>query len=181
MDSRAVNKLVLIGFMGTGKSSVSRELSEQLGWARMDSDDEIVLREQRTIADIFSSDGEQRFRDIESEAISDILHREEPAVVATGGGAVLRERNRALMLEKSFVVALAADADSIIARVSQDEERPLLQGDAGARVHALLEQRRGAYDFAHATIDTTGMSVKDVARDILQRLHDAFETGKSIE
>lgn len=170
-----VNKLVLVGFMGTGKSSVGRELSEQLGWVRFDSDVEIVRREGRTIADIFSSDGEDRFREIESEVIRELLHREEPAVVATGGGAVLRECNREIMLANSLVVALTADAESIIDRVSQDEERPLLQGDARTRVYKLLEQRKGAYDFAHVVIDTTGLSVKDVARHITQYMNEAKE------
>eukprot|EP01137_Pigoraptor_chileana_P028652 Opistho-2@12813 len=71
------------------------------------------------------------------------------------------------MLEKSLVVALMADAESIIARVSKDEERPLLQGDARERVYKLLEQRRGAYDFAHLATDTTGLSVQDVAERII--------------
>jgi shikimate kinase len=162
-----VNKLVLVGFMGTGKSSVSRELSARLGWARLDSDEEIVKRAGQSISDIFATDGEGRFRDLESEAIADLLNKEQPGIIATGGGAVLRESNRSIMLEKSLVVALMADAESIIARVSKDEERPLLQGDARERVYKLLEQRRGAYDFAHLAIDTTGLSVQDVAERII--------------
>lgn len=169
------NKLVLIGFMGTGKSSVSRELSAQLGWPRIDSDEDIVRRAGKSIADIFAHEGESRFRDIESDCLSDILLQSEPAIVATGGGAVLRESNREAMLAGSFVVALTADAESIIARVSQDEGRPLLQGDARERVYKLLEQRKGLYDFAHLIIDTTGLSVKDVAGRIINHMNEAKE------
>jgi shikimate kinase len=169
------NKLVLIGFMGTGKSSVSRELSGQLGWTRIDSDEDIVRRAGKSIADIFAHDGEQRFRDFESDCLRDILLQADPAIIATGGGAVLREGNRQAMLDHSFVVALTAEAESIIARVSQDEERPLLQGDARERVYKLLEQRKGLYDFAHLIIDTTGLSVKDVAGRIINHMNEAKE------
>ncbi|MHA6484637.1 shikimate kinase [Paenibacillus sp. strain BS8-2] len=169
------NKLVLIGFMGTGKSSVSRALSEQLGWERADSDDDIVRRAGKSIPDIFAGEGEQHFRDMESACLRDLLQRAEPAVIATGGGAVLRESNRETMLAHSLVVALTADPESIITRVSQDEGRPLLQGDARERVYQLLEQRKGLYDFAHLIIDTTGLSVKDVSSRIIKHMNESKE------
>lgn len=169
MMSATKNKLVLIGFMGTGKSSVSRLLAERLGWLRVDADEEIVRREGRSIADIFSRDGEEAFRAIESQVLRSLLANRAAAVVATGGGAVLKKDNRHAMLEHGFVVALKAAPEVIIARVSRDEGRPLLQGNAEARVHALLAQRAHAYDFAHLSIDTTDLTVDEVVEHILRQ------------
>ncbi|MEK3884460.1 shikimate kinase [Paenibacillus sp. PL2-23] len=170
MDSQAIrDKLVLIGFMGTGKSSVSRLLSERLGYARVDADEEIERAEGRTISSIFQSDGEEAFRDIESRVLTALLARKEPMVLATGGGAVLREGNRDAMLHGGFVVSLQCSAEQIIDRVMSDTARPLLQGDVESRVRTLLKQRQGIYDFAHLTIDTTELSVEEVATIIINQ------------
>ncbi|MCR2804871.1 shikimate kinase [Paenibacillus soyae] len=167
------DKLILIGFMGTGKSSVSRLLADKLGWLRLDADEEIERAEGRTIPEIFASDGEEAFRAIESRVLAGLINRKEPIVIATGGGAVLREENREAMLGGGFVVALACSAERIIARVKADTERPLLQGDVESRVHALLEQRKGIYDFAHFSIDTTELTVEQVVENVLRewKLH----------
>jgi shikimate kinase len=170
MESTATNKLVLVGFMGTGKSSVCSLLSERLGWSRKDADEEIVASEGRSIADIFASDGEDAFRDIEAHTLSRLLMEPEPAVIATGGGAVLRKHNCVTMLENGFVVALTADPETIIARVMGDKGRPLLQGDVETRVRTLMQQRRNAYDFAHLHLDTTSLSTEEVANLIMKAL-----------
>ncbi|MFD1955118.1 shikimate kinase [Paenibacillus thailandensis] len=162
------NKIVLVGFMGTGKSTVSRLLADELGWLRIDTDDEIVEREGRPIAAIFAEAGEESFRRIESEVIESVMNAPGPAVVATGGGAPLAERNRQAMLARGYVVALKADASHIIARVQADPARPLLAGDAENRVPLLLEQRRSVYDFAHSIIDTTSMTAEEVAAAIME-------------
>lgn len=155
--------IVLVGFMGTGKSTVSELLAERLSCAAVDIDAVIVEREGMPIPEIFASKGEAAFRAAESEALDDVLRRKELQVIATGGGAVLAERNRELMLESGFVVNLHASAELIISRVSQDSSRPLLQGDVSGRVHKLLEERKHAYDFAHCTIDTDNMTPSQVA------------------
>ncbi|WP_169083197.1 shikimate kinase [Paenibacillus sp. PL91] len=167
MERLPLKKLVLIGFMGTGKSTVSKLLAEKLGWKRVDGDEEIERLENRLISDIFAADGEAGFRVIETNVLETILASEESSVIATGGGAVLSEINRELMLSKGFVVALKASPEQIIARVKTDTARPLLQGDAEERVNLLLEQRKHAYDFAHLTIDTTNMSAEEVVAAIL--------------
>ncbi|CAM3955230.1 shikimate kinase [Paenibacillus alkaliterrae] len=166
MERQQLNKLVLIGFMGTGKSTVSMLLSDKLGWKRVDGDEEIERIEGRRISDIFACDGEAAFRKIETKVLEALLSDEEPAVIATGGGAVLSEYNRELMLKESYVVALKASPDKIIARVLSDTARPLLQGDAAERVYVLLEQRKNAYDFAHFTVDTTMMTADEVVAAI---------------
>jgi shikimate kinase len=167
MDRQPLKKLVLIGFMGTGKSTVSKLLAEKLGWNRIDGDEEIERLEDRLISDIFAVDGEAGFRIIETKVLDSILASEECSVIATGGGAVLSEVNRELMLSKGFVVALKASSEQIIARVINDTARPLLEGNAVERVNLLLEQRKHAYDFAHLTIDTTDMSAEEVVDAIL--------------
>ncbi|MFD0587965.1 shikimate kinase [Paenibacillus sp. GCM10027627] len=168
MESEMRDKLILIGFMGTGKSSVSRGLAERLGWERVDVDEEIEKAEGRTIASIFSDAGEEAFRTIESSMLRTIAEDDRPAVVATGGGAVLSSENRDCMKTNGFVVALQASPEMIISRVMTDSSRPLLAGGVSERVHRLLEERRGAYDFAHYSIDTTELSVDDVVSAILR-------------
>jgi len=164
-----LNKIVLVGFMGTGKSTVSRLLAERLGWQRIDSDEEIERRSGKTIPELFAEGGEDYFRDVETAVLEALMALEQPAVIATGGGAVLRETNRACMLNSSFVVALKADEAHIIARVGNDPSRPLLQGDAAANVRRLLDARRTAYDFATLSIDTTGLTPNEVCSAIIEQ------------
>jgi len=163
--------IIIVGFMGTGKSTVSRLLSERLGWERLDTDEEIVKAAGKSIPQIFADDGETEFRDRESRALTEALSGERK-IVATGGGAVLREINRLQMLERGWVVALTADKESLIRRVTSAAAgaRPLLAGDAEARVTQLLESRRHAYDFAHLKVDTSDRSPEEVAEVLLQRL-----------
>ncbi|MFC5532289.1 shikimate kinase [Cohnella yongneupensis] len=170
MDGLGTSRnIVIVGFMGTGKSTVSRLLSERLGWERIDTDEEIERRSGLTIPQLFAEEGEEGFRDWESRVLEDVLAGSRK-VVATGGGAVLRERNRRAMLAGGWVVSLTADRDSLIHRVTSSAAagtRPLLEGDAEAKVTALLQSRRHAYDFAQATIDTSRLSPTDVAQMML--------------
>ncbi|TFE31885.1 shikimate kinase [Cohnella luojiensis] len=158
--------------MGTGKSTVSRLLSERLGWESKDTDEEIERLAGRTIKQMFSEDGEQAFRDWESRVLEDVLVRGKQ-VVATGGGAVLRESNRRAMMSGGWVIALTADKMSLIRRVTSAVAagtRPLLEGDAEDRVRVLLETRRNAYDFAHAMVDTSNRSPAEVAEMLMRWL-----------
>ncbi len=166
--------IILVGFMGTGKSTVSRLLSERLSWESLDTDEEIVRMAGKPIPQIFAEDGEPAFRDWESEAVREALNGER-RIVATGGGAVLREMNRQRMREGGWVVALTADKACLIRRVTAAAgSRPLLAGDAEARVTQLLETRRHAYDFAHAKVDTTDLSPEGVAEALLQGLPEGW-------
>lgn len=159
--------MILVGFMGTGKSTVAKLLSERLGWSLIDLDQEIERKQGRRIADIFESEGEEYFRRAETEALRDALQRPECAVIATGGGAVLAEENRSMMLGGGFVAALAASEERIVERVMHDSARPLLRGDVAGNVRSLLERRRGAYDFAHVRVDTDRLDACGVADYIL--------------
>ncbi|ULL17463.1 shikimate kinase [Paenibacillus sp. H1-7] len=160
------SNIVLIGFMGTGKTSVGKVLSERLGWHFANTDDEIEARQGVTISEMFATIGEAGFRQVESEVIRASLERTNQ-IVATGGGAVLSEQNRRVMQEKGYVVALTADAKTIIDRVSQDQNRPLVQGNVEERVHTLLEVRKHAYDFADLKIDTSALTLEEIADKII--------------
>lgn len=161
-----VKNIVLVGMMGTGKSTVGAYLTAKAGLRLVDLDRMIVEEAGLTIPEIFAGKGEAFFRELESSLLRKVLG-ESGIVLATGGGVVLREENRRAMLESGLVIALKATAEEIIARVGEDENRPLLAGGAKERIALLLEERREAYDFAHHTIDTTGKNVDQVAAEIL--------------
>lgn len=152
--------------MGTGKSTVGKLLSRKLGWEFADTDHVIEETQGKTIPDIFAAHGEAYFRQVESDILRQVLSGKR-AVVATGGGAVLSVENRRLMREHGFVAALIADAKTIVNRVGQDRNRPLLQGNTEQKVLKLLDERKHAYDFADVTIDTSLLDSEEVARRIL--------------
>ncbi|WP_028549395.1 shikimate kinase [Paenibacillus sp. UNC451MF] len=160
------SNIVLIGFMGTGKSTVGHALAARLGWQFVNTDDVIEEQQGMSISDMFAKLGEPVFRQVESEVIQASLDGIS-SIVATGGGAVLAEQNRNVMKENGYVVALTANAETIIERVSQDQNRPLVQGDVAERVHTLLEVRKHAYDFADRTIDTSELTVEEIVNLIV--------------
>lgn len=157
--------------MGTGKSSVSRLLADRLGFERVDLDEAIERRESCSISELFANRGEAAFREMESEVLAELLSRKKRQIIATGGGAVLKESNQHMMLSRGWVVALTADAEQIIARVHADTSRPLLKGDVRGRVMELLETRKHAYDFADLKLDTSRLGVSEVAERIVAAWH----------
>jgi shikimate kinase len=159
--------VILVGFMGTGKSTVGKLLAKRLGWNFTDMDEWIENEQRMPIRELFRLHGESYFRALESKALSALLASDKH-IVATGGGAVLAEENRSCMLENGLVIALTANPDTIISRVSRDQNRPLLHGNLEDRVHTLLEQRKDAYEFAQVTIDTTHLNIDQIVDHILQ-------------
>jgi shikimate kinase len=155
------HNIILIGFAGSGKSTVGKALAARLGWQFVDTDQQIEERQGMSISDIFRLRGEAAFREAESEAI-DLALQGKHQVISTGGGAVLAERNRNRMKQDGFVIALTASMETIIARVRLDQTRPLVQGNVEQKVKALMESRKHAYDFADITIDTTDLSVEQI-------------------
>jgi shikimate kinase len=163
--------IVLIGFSTTGKSTVARLVAQRSGWMAVDIDELIVARTGRTIPDIFERDGEVAFRDLEAAALAEALAGER-RVVATGGGAVLRQDNRALMKARGWVVLLEARPETILARLqvaAASEPRPLLAGDDPlVRITALKAARQPLYDaLADLTIHTDGRTTAQVAAAVL--------------
>lgn len=165
-----VHNVVLVGFMGTGKSTVASLLAERLGWSKVDLDTSIEDAESATIPQLFADKGEPYFRRAETNALIRELEGRKGQVVATGGGAVMAEQNRDIMLGNGLVVALTASMETILERVQNDLNRPLLRGNAAASVPELLEKRKHAYDFAHLRIDTTGKSPQSIADEIAEQV-----------
>ncbi|QQE72927.1 shikimate kinase [Brevibacillus composti] len=161
------NNLILVGFMGTGKTTVGAALAAELGMRHRDLDETIVNRAGSTIPAIFAEKGEAFFRDLESELLAELLG-EEGQVLTTGGGAVLRKENVACMLAGGTVIALSAAEEELIRRLESDQQRPLLAGGVAERVRTLLKERKDAYSFAPVQVDTTGKTVGEIVAEIRQ-------------
>jgi shikimate kinase len=167
--------IFLIGYRGTGKTTVGRLVAERLGCESIDTDDEIERRAGKSIATIFADDGEAAFRELEAAVLSD-LSRHTRLVVASGGGAVLRESTRDAMRAAGPVAWLTASVDTIAARLAADagtgNRRPNLTATGGrAEIEALLAERTPIYQAcATFVVDTEGKSPAEVADDVIARL-----------
>ncbi len=162
---------MLIGFMGTGKSSVGRRLEQAIGCRRFDIDQMITKSLGMPIEQIFSALGEARFRAEESVALQS-LNPETRAIIVTGGGIVLRPENAARLRELGTVVCLTADLPTLLARLARRSDRPLLRTENRAEtVQALLREREPFYrEAADLTIDTSSLSHDEVAQSIQDSL-----------
>ena len=166
-----VRAVVLVGFMGAGKSSVGAALSRRLGWPFEDLDERIQAREQRSIEQIFRQSGEAVFRRLEHAALRSLVEEGASAkVVALGGGAFAQANNAALLEEAGWsTIFLDAPVDELFRRCQQQQlERPL-RGDA-KEFHRLYEDRRPCYLRAGFRIETAGKNVEDVAAEAIARL-----------
>lgn len=167
--------ITLIGYRGSGKSSVARLLATSLNLAWIDSDDVIEERAGRSIRDIFAQDGEAEFRRLEQAVIKELTNRSS-LIIAAGGGAILREENRTCMKAAGPVVWLQASVDRLAERILQDEttdeRRPSLTGQTVSdEIEAVLTSRLPQYqDAATLTVDTDGLSLEQVAADIRHKL-----------
>jgi len=167
--------LFLIGYRGTGKTTVAEQLGTRLGWTWVDADAEIERRAGKPIAEIFAADGEECFRDLEMRVIAD-LAQQDRAVVAAGGGAVGRAENRAAMRRGGRVVWLTAAVETILRRIQHDPStalrRPNLTAAGGeAEVRTLLAQREPLYrETADFEVATEGKTPAEIAREICELL-----------
>jgi shikimate kinase len=165
-------RVVLIGPMGAGKSTVARILAAAWHVGVRDTDVDIERTEGRSVSDIFVDSGEPYFRELEAKAVADALATHD-GVLALGGGAVLDPTTRALLAEHRVVFLRVGLADAV-KRVGLGTSRPLLLGNVRARVKALLDERNPIYEaVADLTVDTAGRSAHEVAREIRQHLEAA--------
>lgn len=158
--------IVLVGFMGTGKTSVGRRLASQLRMRYVDTDDIIERDNERRISSIFEEDGEAAFRELESEAVRKVsaFHN---SVISTGGGVVLKEANLTALKENGVVFCLTATAEEIYRRVRHQSHRPLLQTpDPLAKIQSMLEERHSYYLEADYMVRTTGRSFGEIIAHI---------------
>ncbi len=164
-------KIVLVGPMGAGKSTIGRLLSKQLQLPFKDSDTVIEERSGADIPWIFDVEGEDGFRQRETAVLKDLMH-EASLVLATGGGIVLRPENRELLEKADVVIYLSADAEHLVSRTEKDKKRPLLQvPNPKQKILDLLEERDPLYrEVATRIVTTDTRSPKIVAKEIAAKL-----------
>ena len=167
------SNVVLIGFMGTGKTSIGKILATRLGCAFIDLDHKIESDNKMTIPNIFKKYGEAHFRELERKAVQEVSERR-GIVIATGGGTVKNSENMRLLRENGVVICLKADVDEILYRTEHRGDRPVLdnqhktEGDRRAAIEKLLEERREYYEQADYTVDTTKWSPLQITEDICE-------------
>ena len=164
---------MLIGFMGTGKSLVGKILERQTGFRRFDTDEIISQKLKMPINAIFSTQGEESFREFETETLRS-LSMEEPAIIVTGGGTVLRPENVDLLRQLGTVVWLDADEATLRARIHRLSDRPLLRtANPEASLSELLEARKPRYNIAaDLRVDTAKNNPEQIAELILKNIRD---------
>lgn len=157
----------LIGMMGSGKSTVGRQLGERLGWEWLDLDEFIAQQVGTSITGFWADRGEEAFRSIEVEAVRTVAS-EANSVVATGGGVIMREANVVMMRSSGFVVWLQATPDTLVRRIGSGASRPLLhEGERLATLTELLEEREAAYEAAaHVIVATDDLPIGAVVERI---------------
>lgn len=169
-----MKNVILIGFMGCGKTTVGLKLSYRLRRAIIDTDREIEREEKRTIADIFATDGEVYFRERETECLRKLIETTKDQIISVGGGLPLREENRELLHELGQVFYLRAEEGTIYERLKNDTTRPLLQGgDPLTKIRTLLQERDPYYQAAADVVITVdGKSFDEILNEIEENVKD---------
>lgn len=176
-----MRNVFLIGFMGSGKSTIASYLAENYGMEIIDMDQLIVEREGMAIPDIFAQKGELYFRDVETSLLIEI-QGEQNKVVSCGGGVVLREKNIQAMKKSGQVVLLNAKPETILERVKDDDNRPLLRGNKNVQfIRDMMEKRQPKYEAAaDLVIHTDGKSADEICKEIISnvKINKVEETGE---
>lgn len=161
--------VVLVGMMGSGKTTVGRQVASALSMRFIDTDDEVAAVAGKAVRDIFAQEGEAAFRAVETQALAAALASTDDVLVAAAGGTVLSEVNRQAMHDAADVVVwLDADPTTLSERTSRGIHRPLLDGDPASRLAALDTERRALYaSVADVCINTAGKSIHEVARLVM--------------
>ncbi|MCX5697965.1 MAG: shikimate kinase [Candidatus Omnitrophica bacterium] len=167
-----MNNIYLVGFMGTGKTAIGRELAKKKKWQFVDLDELIELREKKLVKDIFAKQGEAYFRRIEKQALKDMA-KEKKFVVSCGGGIVLDKDNIDTMKKTGKIFCLKSTPEVILKRTSGLSHRPLLNvPNPKEKIEFLLKLRAPYYALADICIDTSKSSVTQVAEKISKALKD---------
>lgn len=172
-STRQIRNLALIGFMGTGKSSVGRMVAELLHFTFLDTDELIVARAGKPITDIFAQQGEAAFRELERKVVEELAGRTQ-TVVSTGGGVPVNPANLASLKTHALVVCLWASPEKIWENVRGQAHRPLVNvADPQARIRTLLAEREPFYREADVLINTELRSVREVAMQVAHQFRSA--------
>ena len=164
------NNIVLIGFMGCGKTTVGQALAEQLSYEFLDTDLYIEAKEEMAISEIFSGKGEDYFRNLETSSLRELVEQTEKTIVSSGGGLPLRPENAKLLQNLGFVIYLKVEKDTVLERLQGDTTRPLLQcEDPEKKVEELLEYRNPIYEVgAHLVVSVDHKSVEEIVEEIVR-------------
>ena len=165
-----MENLILTGFMGTGKTEVSRELARLLTMKLIDIDTEIEKSAKMSINQIFEQFGEQKFREMETEMIEKVSC-EKNVIISTGGGAVLKQENMDALKKTGRVICLMATPETILQRTSGTSERPLLQVEKPLeKINELFNLRKPFYEKADMMIDTENKTPLQIAEEIIEKV-----------
>jgi shikimate kinase len=163
-----VDRLILVGMMGAGKTTIGRLLADRLGWRSFDSDAQIIADTGHSVPELFATRGEAAFRAEEERVLTEALTGDEPVVVSAAGGVVLSPSNRALLARSGTVVWLRADPEVLARRVGDGTGRPLLDDDPGSTLATLYEVRRPLYEsVASLVVDVDASTPDEVVERIL--------------
>jgi len=163
-----VDRIILIGMMGVGKTTTGRLLADRLGWPYLDSDAQVMADTGRSVPELFAERGEAAFRAEEERVLAEALSGEEPVVVSAAGGVVLSSANRELLERSGTVVWLRADPRVLAARVGDGAGRPLLDDDPAAVLADLYRVRRPLYEsVADAVVDVDRLPPDRVADQVM--------------
>ena len=172
-----MDNVILIGFMGSGKTTVGLRLSYRLRRLVIDTDKEIEKEEKRTISELFAIDGEEYFRARETQCLQKLLKNTGSYIISVGGGLPLRKENRLFLHELGQVFYLRADAETIYERIKGDKTRPLLQcSDPKTKIRTMIEQRDAYYrEAADVVLQVDGKSFEQILDEIEAQVQ---ENGK---
>ena len=168
-----MGNIFLIGFMGSGKSSIAAGMKRRYGMQVVEMDEELSERAGMSIPEIFERFGEAYFRDLETEYLKDIQKKSDQ-VISCGGGIVLRPENVQIMKKQGAVVLLKASPETVLKRVEKNDDRPLLRGKKNVEsIGELMEQRRERYEAAaDLVIETDGRCVDEICTEIKKKLEE---------
>jgi len=176
--ARNLVNLALIGFMGTGKSSVGRLVAEQLRFDFLDTDELIETRAGQSITEIFAQNGEPAFRELEHRLVRELAARTR-SVIATGGGLPVNPANLVSLKQHALVVCLWASPERIFERVHSQTHRPLLhEPDPRAKIRALLTSRETTYRQADVLVNSEFRSIREVAQQVVHQFRLATHARK---
>lgn len=167
------NNIVIVGYMGTGKSTIAESIRRKTKMQMIDMDQEIVKREGRAISEIFESEGEEYFRDLETNLLKELQERDN-IIVSCGGGIVLRDENIKEMKKVGTVVLLTVSPETIYRRVMNNKKRPLLNGKMNLEyIKNMMESRKAQYEKAAQVIVVgDGKTVRMISEEVIEKTQD---------
>ena len=169
-----MSNIILIGYMGCGKSTIGKKLSYAVRKPYVDTDKLIETKEKKTISTIFSEQGEEAFREMETACIKSLFEQKQEHVIAVGGGLPLRSQNRELLKKLGLVVYLDVSPETVYKRIGADvSSRPMLHSDdVPGRIRSLLNERRPLYlKAAHVAVDVNDRSLDAITEEIYREAH----------